>query len=112
MAHEPTLAQVLFNLVSNALKFTRPGVPPRVRLRAEEHPDYIRVWVEDNGIGIAPDHHAQIFRPFIRLDREKYAGTGIGLSIVQKGVERMGRQVGVESSPGQGSRFWFELRRG
>ena len=112
LAHEPTLAQVLFNLVSNAFKFIRPGVPPLVRLRAEEHGDSIRVWVEDNGIGIAADHQAQIFRPFIRLDSEKYAGTGVGLSIVQKGVERMGRQVGVESTPGQGSRFWFELRRG
>ena len=112
LAHEPTLAQVLFNLVSNALKFIRPGVPPLVRLRTEEHAEYVRVWVEDNGIGIAPDHQDQIFRPFIRLNSEKYQGTGIGLSIVQKGIERMGRQVGVESLLGRGSRFWFELRRG
>ena len=111
LAHEPTLAQVLFNLVSNALKFSRPGIPPWVRLRAEARADFIRVWVEDNGIGIAPDHQAQIFRPFIRLDSEKYAGTGIGLSIVQKGVERMGRQVGVDSVPGQGSKFWIELTK-
>jgi signal transduction histidine kinase len=67
--------------------------------------------VEDNGPGIAPDYQAQIFRLFTRLDGEMYAGTGIGLAIVQKGVERMGGRVGVESQAGQGSRFWFELRK-
>ena len=111
LAHEPTLAQVLFNLTSNALKFTMPGVPPVLRLRAEEQEDFIRVWVEDNGLGIEPDHQEQIFRLFTRLNGEKYAGTGIGLAIVQKGVERMGGRVGVESAAGQGSRFWFELRK-
>jgi signal transduction histidine kinase len=111
LAHQPTLAQVLFNLTSNALKFVAPDVPPVVRLRAEEQAGFIRVWVEDNGPGIAPDHQGQIFRLFTRLDGDKYAGTGIGLAIVQKGVERMGGRAGVESIPDQGSRFWFELKK-
>jgi signal transduction histidine kinase len=111
LAHEPTLTQVLFNLVSNALKFVTKDVPTVVRLRAEDQPGFVRVWVEDNGPGIAPGYQDQIFRLFTRLNGEKYAGTGIGLAIVQKGVERMGGRVGVESPIGQGSRFWFELRK-
>jgi len=110
-AHEATLAQVLFNLVSNALKFSRPGVPARVRLHAEERAEFVRIWIEDNGVGIALEHQAQIFRPFIRLHGEKYPGTGIGLAIVQKGAERMDGRVGVESKPGLGSRFWIELAK-
>lgn len=112
LAHDPTLAQVLFNLTSNALKFVTTDRQPVLRLRAEELPECIRVWVEDNGPGIAPDYQSQLFQLFTRLDGEKYPGTGIGLAIVQKGVERMGGRVGVESAVGQGSRFWFELRKG
>jgi signal transduction histidine kinase len=109
LAHEPMLGQVLTNLVSNALKFVRPGVPPLVRVRAEEQGEFIRVWVEDSGIGIAPAHQKQIFGLFTRLGGEAYQGTGIGLAIVEHAVKRMGGRVGVESTPGQGSRFWFEL---
>jgi PAS domain S-box-containing protein len=111
LAHEPTLGQVLTNLVSNALKFLVPGTPPQIRLHAQERPRMVRVWVEDNGIGIAPEHQDQVFRLFMRLYGEQYSGTGIGLAIVQKGVERMGGRVGVDSTPGQGSRFWFELKK-
>ncbi len=72
----------------------------------------IRLWVEDNGIGIAPEHQKRIFRVFERLHGiESYPGTGIGLAIVQKGVDRMGGQVGLESQLGQGSRFWIQLRK-
>ncbi|NQE36982.1 sensor histidine kinase [Microcoleus asticus] len=72
----------------------------------------IRLWVEDNGIGIAPEHQKRIFRVFERLHGiESYPGTGIGLAIVKKGSARMGGQVGVESQLGQGSRFWINLRK-
>jgi len=109
-AHEPTLTQAFVNLFSNALKFVGDDMPPVVRVRAEEQGEFVRVFVEDNGIGIKPEHHEQIFRLFTRLDGERYPGTGIGLAIVQKGIERMGGRVGLESTPGQGSRFWFDLR--
>jgi signal transduction histidine kinase len=110
IGHETTLAQVLANLVANAIKFVPAERTPEVRVRAERRDGRVRVWVEDNGIGIAPEHHERIFRVFERLNpAEDYPGTGIGLAIVRKGVERMGGHVGVESQPGGGSRFWIEL---
>jgi len=110
-AHKATLAQVLANLLSNALKFVAPGVVPHVRLRAEERLEMVRLWVEDNGMGISPEYHERVFRLFERLHGKEYSGTGIGLSIVRKGVERMGGRVGLESAAGPGTRFWIELPR-
>jgi signal transduction histidine kinase len=113
LAHEPTLVQVVTNLLANALKFVPPGVRPRVRVWAEERHGAVRLWAEDNGIGIAPAHQGRIFDVFERLHGdETYPGTGIGLAIVRKGVERMGGRAGVESAEGQGSRFWVELPKG
>lgn len=109
-AHGATLAQVIGNLLANALRFTAPGVVPRVRLYTQRADSRVRLIVEDNGIGIAPEHFDRIFMPFERLHGiETYAGTGIGLAIVQKAMERMDGGVGVESLPGRGSRFWIEL---
>jgi PAS domain S-box-containing protein len=104
------LSQVILNLVTNAIKFVAPGTPPRVMLRSEHRGARLRLWVEDNGIGIAPEFHARIFGIFERLNREEeFPGTGIGLAIVRKALERMGGQAGVESAAGKGSRFWIEL---
>jgi signal transduction histidine kinase len=109
-AHDLTLGQVLLNLISNAIKFVPAGTTPVVVLRTEPRGEFVRVWVEDNGIGIAAEHQPQLFRLFGRLRGGDYAGTGIGLAIVKEGVARMGGQAGVESAPNQGSRFWFDLR--
>ena len=109
-AHRAVIGQIVTNLVTNALKFTRPDAPARVRIRSERAGGRVRLWVEDNGIGIAPEHHERIFRAFERLHgMQQYPGTGIGLAIVQKGATRLGGQAGVESEPGVGSRFWIEL---
>jgi PAS domain S-box-containing protein len=109
MGHAPTLRQVLVNLIGNATKFV--GIrDPHVRIWSEEKPGgIIRIWVEDNGIGIRPEYHERIFQVFQRLHTTAYEGTGIGLAIVQRGTERMGGRVGVVSALGQGSKFWLEL---
>ena len=108
---EPTfLAQAICNLLSNAIKFTKPGIDPVVRIHAERRDRRARLSVTDNGIGIPLAQHERIFKPFERLHGvEAYPGTGIGLAIVQKAVERMHGAVGVESQPGAGSQFWIEL---
>jgi signal transduction histidine kinase len=105
------LIQVFSNLLSNAVKFG--GRAPRVRVWAEmREPRVAHVWVEDQGIGIAPEHQERIFGVFERLHgAETYPGTGIGLAIVKEGIERLGGRVGVESHEGGGSRFWVELPR-
>ena len=113
MAHPTTLVQVVTNLLTNAVKFVASGVRPHVRVWAEERGEWGRLWVEDNGIGIAPEHQVRIFRVFERLHgSETYPGTGIGLAIAAKGMERMGGRAGVESTPGKGSKFWIELPKG
>jgi len=104
------LSQALRNLLSNAVKFVAPGVAPLVRIRAEQNGPRTRILIEDNGIGIASEHQERIFGIFERLNRaEQYPGTGIGLAIVRRAVERLGGSVGVESRIGHGSRFWIEF---
>ena len=112
LGHEPTLGQVLMNLIANGLKFVPAGRVPELRIRTEGRDGLVRIWILDNGIGIAREYHDRIFRVFERLHRpDEYPGTGIGLAIVRKGVERMGGRVGLESEPDQGSSFWIDLPR-
>jgi signal transduction histidine kinase len=113
MGDRGTLENALINLISNALKFRDPQTPPRVQIWAEAGAERVRLWVEDNGIGIAPEYQERIFGVFERLHKnDAYPGTGIGLAMVKKAVERMGGGVGVESTLGKGSRFWIELPKG
>ena len=110
IGQQVVMVQVLSNLVANGIKFMAPGTRPELRIRCEEGDGTIRVWVEDNGIGIAAEYWDRIFQVFERLHgADKFPGTGTGLAIVRKGVERMGGRVGVESEPGTGSKFWVEL---
>jgi len=110
LGHSLSLSQALTNLIANGIKFVGPGVDPKVTLRAVRRDSVVRIEVEDNGIGIAPEYHERIFRIFERLNpSETFPGTGIGLAIVRRAMERMGGRSGVESELGRGSRFWFEL---
>lgn len=102
------LLQCFSNLIGNALKFVKPGVKPEVTIRTEAMDGRVRIWVEDNGIGIDPKYHEKIWGMLERVEA-RYEGTGVGLSIVRRAVERMGGRVGVVSRLNEGSSFWMEL---
>lgn len=111
IAHEPSIVQVLSNLLTNAAKFVPPGERPHITLRTERRDTVVRVWVEDQGIGIPEQYQDKLFRIFERAPTEAhYEGTGVGLAIVRRIVERLGGQCGVESDGVSGSRFWIELQ--
>lgn len=106
---EVRLTQIFSNLLSNALKFNAEKVP-EIMIGYEELARYYRFTVRDNGIGIAPEHFGRVFEIFKRLHtREEYPGTGVGLTIVKKIVESHRGQISVESTPGEGSTFWFTV---
>jgi signal transduction histidine kinase len=114
VGNEALLAQCVSNLLSNGAKFVSAGTTPRVEVSCETMEDAsIRVWFKDNGIGIAPENHERIFRLFERIHPvTEYEGTGIGLTIVRKAIDRMGAQVGFDSELGQGSQFWMQFKKG
>src|SRR5262249_38981629 len=98
------------NLLTNAVKFRRPDRPPHVRLGASKAGEQWEIRVEDNGIGIAPQHRERIFGMFRRLHTSTdYEGLGMGLAICKKIVERCGGRIWVESELGQGATFVFTL---
>jgi len=108
--NEAMIETAITNLLSNAMKFCKPGQRPEIEVDAIEQEDSIRLTIQDNGIGIAPEHHQQVFGIFNRLHKVgEYPGTGVGLAIVQKAIDRMGGKVGVESEEGRDSTFWIEL---
>jgi chemotaxis family two-component system sensor kinase Cph1 len=103
------LTQLYQNLIDNALKFVAHG-QPIIHLTAEQHADQWVFGVQDHGIGLKPEYAEQIFAPFKRLhNRAEYQGTGIGLAICRKAIERHGGTIWVESQPGQGAHFKFTL---
>jgi PAS domain S-box-containing protein len=112
LGHEASLTQCIYNLLCNAVKFVPKGTRPQIQIWTEPLENYVRLWIEDNGIGIPAEAKDRMFLMFQRFHRSAdYEGTGIGLAIVRKAVERMGGKVGVESEPGRGSRFWLLLPR-
>ncbi len=117
LAERVLLDQCLSHLLDNAIKFVPAGVTPNIILRTELRKEetsggassnWIRIWVEDNGIGISPEFHTRIFGIFERLATNSQ-GTGIGLAIVSKAIQRMGGRLGVESETGRGSKFWLQV---
>lgn len=107
--HPAAVSQCISNVLTNAAKFVATGTAPRITIRAEELNGYVRLWVEDNGIGIDPKDQKRIFGMFERVTNT-YEGNGIGLAIVRKSIQRLQGNAGVESSLGNGSKFWLEFK--
>lgn len=104
------LVELLQNLISNAIKFARPGTPPEIQIAARRDGRYWRLSIRDNGIGIEPEYFERIFIIFQRLHTgQAYSGTGIGLALCKRIIEQHGGEIWVESTPGEGTTFFFTL---
>ena len=113
LADASGLTQALRNYLDNAIKFTGKVPAPRIEVGSEEGAESCLFWVRDNGIGFDMEHHEQIFDIFQRLNvANDYPGTGIGLAIVRKAMERMGGRAWAESKPGAGATFYLEIPKG
>ena len=112
-ADSSQMHQLMQNLIGNGLKYYHEGVPPVITVRGKEDGNMVRIEVQDNGIGIDKEHYEKVFRMFQRLHTDdEYEGTGVGLAVCKKIVERHGGEIGVVSTPGEGSRFWFTMQGG
>jgi PAS domain S-box-containing protein len=109
LGNQAGLTQCFSNLLENAVKFVKPGRLPEIRVWAEAREGWVRIWVEDQGVGIPRELLPKVFDMFSQGSRG-YEGTGIGLALVRKVTQRMGGRVGVESEEGQGTRSWIELK--
>jgi light-regulated signal transduction histidine kinase (bacteriophytochrome) len=107
---QPSLYQALQNLLENALKFSANQPHPLIEIGGEETQNSHIVWVRDNGIGFDMQYHDRLFEIFQRLNHnEDYPGTGVGLAIVRKAMERIGGRVWAVSTPGEGATFYLEI---
>jgi signal transduction histidine kinase len=112
MADGPQLTSLFQNLIGNGLKYRRDDARPEVAVGCEDGGSQWLFHVRDNGIGIDPQYHEQIFEVFKRLHaRDRYSGSGIGLAICKRVVERHGGRIWVTSEPGKGSTFWFTMNK-
>jgi light-regulated signal transduction histidine kinase (bacteriophytochrome) len=107
-AHASHFIPLFQNLIVNAIRY-RGDCPPRVHISVQREDGRLRFAVSDNGIGIDPEHHEQIFEPFTRLHGKGVPGTGLGLAICHRVIKRYGGRVGVESRPGEGATFLIVL---
>jgi signal transduction histidine kinase len=108
VGYAPWIEEVWANYISNAIKYG--GRPPLIELGAEPAENaMVRFWVRDNGQGISPEQQNQLFKPFTRINEVRAQGYGLGLSIVQRIITRLGGTVSIDSTPGQGSTFSFTL---
>ena len=113
LADASGFTQALRNYLDNAIKFTGKVPAPRIEVGSKEDAESCLLWVRDNGIGFDMEHHEQIFDIFQRLNgAADYPGTGIGLAIVRKAMDRMGGRAWAESKPGAGATFYLEIPRG